>query len=239
MYNRAVSHFNTHESKGKKMLHDLHNVDYVLTGSELIALLLESEEIKKYKPRYNRMRKGSDFTHSIEYFTDKQGIINFRVAPFEEAEQPLVSFTSYTTARERLEYWLDEHKLCLRYCGLVSEDAVCFNHHIKKCNGICCGEEEIEEYNRRANEVLARHRYEKDNFIIVDRGKERGEKSLVYVKDGKYYGYGYINNECNISSMDDLEDAIKKQVYYPDSDMLVKSYLQAKPRKIISFQKTQ
>lgn len=46
MYNRALSHFNTKEKKGKKMLNDLYNVDFVETGSELIALLHESEELK-------------------------------------------------------------------------------------------------------------------------------------------------------------------------------------------------
>jgi len=235
MYNRALSHFNTHEKKGKKMLNELYNVDFVLTGSELIALLLESEEIKKHKPKYNRMRKGSDFTHSIDVVKDKQGIINFQVTPFEEAERPLLSFTSYATARERLEQWIDEHVLCMRYCGLTSEDAVCFNHQIRKCNGICAGQEEVEDYNKRANEILARHSFEKENFIIVDRGKTRGEKSLVYVKEGKYYGYGYISNENAVSSTEELEYAVKKAVYYPDSDMLVRGYLESKTPKIISI----
>lgn len=235
MYNRALSHFNTHEHKGKKMLFELHSVDYVLTGSELIALLLESEEIKKHKPKFNRMRKGADFTHSIEYFTDKAGILNLRVVPFEEAAQPLLSFNNYASARERLDAWLDEHLLCMRYCGLASEEAVCFNHQIKKCNGICCGEEEIGDYNKRAREIVSRYSYEKDNFIVVERGKERSEKSLVYVRDGKYYGYGYISNECNISSVEELECSVKKQTYYPDSDMLVKAYLSSKSPRIIAL----
>lgn len=233
MYNRAVSHFNTHEHKGRKMLNELHSVDYVITGSELIALLLESEEIKNHKPKYNRMRKGAAFTHSIEYFIDKPGIINFRVVPFAEATKPLLSFNSYVTARERMEAWLDEHLLCMRYCGLASEDAVCFNHQIKKCNGICCGEEEIADYNRRAQELVTRYSYDQDNFILVEHGKEHGEKSLVYVKDGRYYGYGYISNETNVSSVEELEYAVKKQTYYPDSDMLIKSYLKSNsPRRI-------
>src|SRR6201988_5309998 len=79
MYNRAMSHFNTHEQKGKKMLNELTNVDYVLTGSELIALLHESEEIKTHKPKYNRMRKSDLFTHSINTWKDKNGSINFKI----------------------------------------------------------------------------------------------------------------------------------------------------------------
>jgi DNA polymerase-3 subunit epsilon len=61
MYSRARSHFQTDIKKNKKMLFELMNVDYVQTGSELIALLLESEEIKKHKPLYNRMRKADEF----------------------------------------------------------------------------------------------------------------------------------------------------------------------------------
>lgn len=235
MYNRALSHFNSREYKGKKMLNDLYNVDFVITGSELIALLLESEEIKKHKPRYNRARKGSDFSHCIDVFKDTAGIINFKIVPFEQSERPLLSFTGYASARDRLEQWIDEKVLCLRYCNLVSEDAVCFDHQIKKCNGICCGEEDIDDYNKRAGELVARHSYEKENFIVFDKGKARGEKSLVYVKEGKYYGYGYLSNENTVSSVEELEYAVKKQVYYPDSDLLVQGYLKSKPRKVLSL----
>lgn len=237
MYNRALSHFNTHERKGKKMLNELYNVDFVLTGSELIALLLESEEIKKHKPKYNRMRKGAEFTHCIDTFTGKNGIIQFKIVPFEESERPLASFTTYATARERLDHWIDEYALCMRYCNLTSEDAVCFNHQIKKCNGICCGQEETDDYNKRATEIVVKHSYEKLNFLVVDKGKVRGEKSLVYVKDGKYYGFGYVSNESSFSSVEELEYAVKKQSYYPDSDMLVQGYLKSKPRRIISLER--
>ncbi|HXB40719.1 MAG TPA: exonuclease domain-containing protein [Bacteroidia bacterium] len=236
MYNRALSHFNTHEKKGKKMLNDLYNVDFVLTGSELIALLLESEEIKKYKPKYNRMRKASEFTHSIDTCKDDKGIITFKITSFKEANMPLVSFNNYAAARERLEQWIDEYALCMRYCNLVSEDAVCFNHQIKKCRGICAGEEEIEQYNKRANEILMRHCFEKENFILFDKGKTRGEHSLIYIKNGKYYGFGYMNTDNCVSSVEELEYAVKKREYYPDSDILVKGFMKNNPgKKIISI----
>ena len=60
VYNRALGHFNSKEQKGRKMLNELYNVDFVPTGSELRALLLEAEEIKKHKPKsLSSIRYGS------------------------------------------------------------------------------------------------------------------------------------------------------------------------------------
>ncbi len=80
------------------------------------------------------------FSHCIEYFTDEKGILNFRITENEEVEDILMSFNSYSSAREKLDKLIEEHTLCLRYCGLTGEDAVCFNHQIKSCNGICAEE---------------------------------------------------------------------------------------------------
>ena len=83
MYNRALSHFNTKEKKGKKMLNDLYNADFVETGSELIALLHESEELKKHKPQYNKQRISENFTHCIDTFKDENGILNLKIINYK------------------------------------------------------------------------------------------------------------------------------------------------------------
>jgi DNA polymerase-3 subunit epsilon len=62
MYQRAISHFNSDIKKTKQLLQELYNVDFVETGSELIALLLESEEIKKHKP-YTILRERRTHLH--------------------------------------------------------------------------------------------------------------------------------------------------------------------------------
>ena len=233
IYQRAQSHFNTQEIKGKKMLNDLYNVDFVLTGSELIALLLEAEEIKKHKPRYNRMRKKEIFSHCIDWFKDKQGIINFKVEENENAENAVLSFTSLMAARERLESLLDEYSLCLKYCGLTSEESVCFNHQIKTCNGICAGEEDVEIYNERARKILEAFVFKNPNFLIYDRGRETDERSLILVEDGKYKGYGYIDSTHQIASEEELKYIATPKKYYPDCDMLVRSWMKNNKYKLI------
>ncbi len=224
-YQRAMSHFNTHERKGKRMLHELFNVDFVPTGSELIALLLESEEIKKHQPKFNRMRKAEKFNHSIVWNKDENGIINFRMVDFCAEKNVLASFSTYASAREKLEGFLEEHELCLRYCGLVDEEAVCFRHHIKKCKGICAGVEAAETYNKRASKIIEQFRLPFDDFVIIDRGKTSEEQSVVLIEDGRFWGYGYVPISESISSATSMLDFAQPMPYFPDADMLVRGWL--------------
>ncbi|HXP51650.1 MAG TPA: exonuclease domain-containing protein [Bacteroidia bacterium] len=234
IYNRAISHFNNHERKGKKMLNELYNAEHVLTGSELIALLLEAEEIKKHKPHFNRAQKADIFTHSINWFEDKDGIINFKIAPYEESENSLQAFTTHIAARERLETWIDENSLCLKYCGL-SEDEVCFNHQIKKCHGICAGLETREEYNTRALKLVDEYSFGKKNFMVVDKGRRPDEQSLILIEDGHYAGYGYFDSSTQMQNPAELKEVIKHTTYYADHDNLVRGYLKSKNLRKISL----
>ncbi|MBA3899790.1 MAG: GIY-YIG nuclease family protein [Bacteroidetes bacterium] len=228
MYNRAISHFNSKENKGKRMLNELYNVDYISTGSELIALLLESEEIKKHQPEFNRLRKASLFSHCIDWHKDEEGIINFRVVPYEESENNLKSFNSYIQARECLEHWIYNHSLCLRYCGLTGSGDICFDHQIKKCNGICADKEDVELYNKRAQEILNQYVFKNKNFALIGLGRKVEENSIVLIEDGRYAGYGFLDASEPIHAAEELKSMVKRADYYPDANGLVKTWLNTK-----------
>lgn len=235
VYNRALSHFNSKEQKSKKMLNDLYNVDFVETGSELVALLHEAEEIKKHKPKYNRARKADLFTHTIDWYKDDTGIINFKIETYENSENPLMSFVNYSSARERIENWIDDYELCLRYCHLTSNEAICFNHQIKKCRGICANEEDIESYNKRAQEILDAIIFKDQHFALIDHGKTNNERSLILVENGHYAGYGYIDKTDSFSSLEECRSLIKKANFYPDADDLIRGFLKNNRLRTLVF----
>lgn len=234
-YNRALGHFNSKEHKGKKMLNDLYQADFTATGSELIALLMEAEEIKKHKPKYNRMRKADQFTHCIDWYLNNEGIINFKIVPYDESENALCSFVNYSTARECLESWIDDKALCMRYTALTSDSAICFNHQIKKCNGICAGEEEVEIYNKRANDILQEYIFRDKDFVLIDRGRHSEERSLVLIENGHYAGFGYLTESDSFSNIEELKGYIKQVNYYPDADDLIRGWLKKNNVKKIVF----
>lgn len=235
MYQRAQSHFNSDLKKSKKMLNDIFNVDFIITGSELIALLLESEEIKKHKPKYNRQRKSEEFTHSIDYFYDKSGILNFKICEEALSENALLTFNSYGAARDKLEAMIENFQLCLRYTGLTSEESVCFDHQLKKCNGICAGEEIPEDYNKRAVALLNTYLFENNDFVILDRGRNAAEYSAILVENKKYKGFGYIDMHEQISHPSELKGFINERRYYPDCDQLIRRFLKEGKKKVVSL----
>ena len=235
MYNRALSHFNSKEHKGKRMLNDLYQADHQKTGSELLALLVEASEIKKHKPKYNRMRKSELFTHCIDWYRDKTGILNFTLVPFGESKNPLLCFVNYASARERLEDWINQYELCLRYCHLTSEESICFDHQIKKCRGICAGVEEIDAYNQRADAARQAYLYKHSDFALIDVGRTTEEYALILVSNGHYVGYGYMDKSESFSSLEECRSMISAQTFYPDADDLIRAYLKKISLKTIVF----
>jgi DNA polymerase-3 subunit epsilon len=236
MYNRAIGHFKGDTRKAKKMLNDLYNIDFVETGSELIALLLEASEIKKHKPQYNIRRKNQDFTHCIDTFTDKAGVINFKIVTSDESENALLQFNTYMSARERLEGWIEEHELCLSHCGLTGKDSSCFNHQIKHCRGICCGEEAAGDYNSRASRIIDAHSFPQPSFVIMDQGRNNEERSLILVENNVYKGYGYLDSFSQVAGVSQLRELVRESDYYPDSNDLIRSWMRGKYKlKIIEL----
>lgn len=234
MYTRALSHYNSDIQKTKKMLYELHSVDHIETGSELISLLLEAIEIKKHQPQFNKKSKAALYTHGITFFRNEEGVLCLELKPYDEQTLFLAAFTHHSTAREKLDEWIDEYRLCFTYCGL-GEVQPCFAYQIQKCYGICVKKEEVEEYNLRMNVLIQRYSYDDEEFMIVERGRHADEFAFVWIKNYQYKGYGYVDKDVAISSGNDLIPYLESSVYYPDSDALIRSYLRQKTPKVVKF----
>lgn len=232
MYQRAVSHFASKEAKTRLMISELHSVKHVATGSEGVALLLESNEIKALKPKYNRLRKTENFTHSINYKTNVDGIITLSVTTINKTMNTLGAFGNASKAKNYLELLLDEYNLCQTYCASTNGTSMCFNHQIKKCNGICVGEESVEEYNARVQKIIDKNSFNPKRFFIIDKGRNPNENALIMVLNGKYYGYGYIDKDEQITSPEQLMEYITNTTYFDDANNLLRGWIKERNIKI-------
>ena len=222
---RVFSHFSNEKTeKAIKMIEDVHDISYIKTGSELIALLLESDEIKVNKPKFNRRQRRSSNHYGIFTYVDDFGYICFRIEGIKK-DSPIASFNSAKEARDRLYNLSEKFELCQKLCNLYETTGACFYYQLNQCKGACIQKETPKDYNQRAQAMLDEISYDWQNFFIIDTGRSDDEKSVVKIENGKYIGFGYADVESIGNNIESLSDIIK---VYPDNrdiQQIIRTYL--------------
>lgn len=217
---RTVGHFTGESSKGKRLFHEnVHNISYELTGNELVALLMESREIKRLWPEYNRVQKFTSRNNGLYSYSDRNGYIRFTISKTQAGTKPLASFRNFQEGRSFVNELVTQFKLCPKLCGIQKSKEACFDRKIGSCDGACAGEISAEYYNKRVELALESIEEEKKTFAIIGNGRERDEKSLVLVENGVYLGHGFTDYNIVANSFSDLKDRITK---YPDNQDIQK-----------------
>jgi len=237
LHQRISTHLSNNTSGRAMEMRDLvADIDWELTGSELIALLRESFEIKENKPLYNRAQRRTGFQWGIFSSTDKRGYLNFTFGTLSTDENPLSVFTSRSRAKSKLEALVEKYNLCQKLCGLYDTVGPCFQYHVGLCRGACCGKESSKEYNERALKAADEFIFTRRNFFIVDKGREDDERCAVKILNGKYAGHGYFNINDMGFGLSALHECIKPTMDNSDIQVILKQYLKTnRVEKIIEF----
>ena len=128
---RVLSHFYDKSKKEVTMCLETSNVTFTETGSELLALLLESAEIKKIFPKYNRSQRRSQESIGLFTYEDRNGIRHLAYNRLKLISNPLIKFYNMTECRSFLEKLCEDFELCPKYCHLQSNVTSCFHYQIK------------------------------------------------------------------------------------------------------------
>ena len=234
---RIISHLlNAKSPKAVSMRQDIADISYALTGSELVALLKESEEIKQKKPLYNRAQKRTYFQYGL--FTDQQidGFIRLELKKIKDGSLPLTTYASRKEGIDHLYYLNDQFQLCLSLTGLNKRNGACFHHSLRKCNGACIGKETHKDYNERVLQALETFKYKNDNALIIDRGRKIDEKAVIQVKNGKYVGYGYTNLATTVGKNDQLMRCVESYQNNRDVQQIINNFLKnEKVERVIEY----
>lgn len=233
---RVNQHFTGTNNKSKKIQRDVFAVTYEETGSELIALLKESEEIKVNKPIYNRAQRKSIFQYALYSFKDENGYLALRVEKADGRKKEITSFTSLQEGKNALFRITENYQLCQKINGLYETKNACFQYKIKECNGACIGEETPQVYNEKVREFFSENSFEKQNMVIIDRGRTHNERSAVLIENGIYKGYCFYHLNYQINNIEILKNIIIPMQHNRDTKTIIQSYLRKrKVMKIIHF----
>lgn len=223
---RIYSHF-TGSDKTKLSFHEkICDISFTLTGTELIALLLESHEIKKLFPQYNQAQKFNEGGWGLIDYYDKRGIHRLSLARRNKMVQAITSFKSFEASRNFMFRFAEEFELCPKCCGIQTSPGACFDFQMHKCRGVCVGKEDVETYNLRVAEALKQFSGALETKFIVDKGRTHGEKSLVLIENGAYKGFGYFDPEMSYSSLEEAKEIIQPYSENADVQRILRGYLQ-------------
>lgn len=227
---------NNTTNRAMEMRDIIADIDWELTGSELIALLKESFEIKKNKPVYNRAQRRTSFQWGIFSNFDDNGYLNYSFGPVNDDEIPISVFSSKDKAKFKLGSLIETFGLCQKLTGLYDTAGACFHYHVGLCKGACIGKESPEEYNKRAVKAAEEFSFTRRNFFIIDKGRDVEERCAVKIINGKYTGWGYFNINDVGFGLSAVHDCIKPCDDNRDIQAILKQYLRSnRVEKIIEF----
>jgi DNA polymerase-3 subunit epsilon len=171
--------------KYKKLLYEeTAELSFEITGNELLAILLEENYLQSHLPKYNKIQKHYSFNVGLFADYDENGFYKLAIKMLDEAEEPIIKFTSKLKAERMLNQIVNASKLGPIFKKIESKF----------------------HYNQRIEELLAKFKYPSSNFFLILNGRSGTEKCAINIEKGNLNGYvffepTYIQNILEIKSV--------------------------------------
>ena len=224
---RVIQHLgNTKTKKGSKMRAEITRIEFELTGSEVVALLRESQLIKKYTPIYNRKLRKNLFPLGLFNTTDEKGYIQLEIGNLSKKNQlPITVFQSLPEAKKYLHSKVKQYRLCQKLTQLYPSQHECFGYQINECKGACIEKESTEEYNERVSNLINTLKFNQSDFIIIEQGRTKTEKAVILIQNETYRGFSFIPANYLEHPFEKWEDKIAFEKEDRDAKQIIQSYL--------------
>jgi excinuclease ABC subunit C len=133
--NRVRSYFTgAHDAKTQRLVQEIDHFDYIVTSSEIEALILEMNLIKKYDPKYNVLLRDDKSYPYIKITAEKQPRLIITRQVKKDKGKYFGPYPNVYAARETKK--LLDRLYPLRKCNTMP-DRVCLYYHIHQCLGPC------------------------------------------------------------------------------------------------------
>ena len=159
--NRVRQYFQSSRNKGPKieqMVTRIRRFEYIVTDSELEALVLECNLIKEHRPKYNTMLK-DDKTYPFIKVTvgEEYPRVLFSRTMKKDKSRYFGPYSSAGAVKDTIDLIRKLYRI--RSCSRslpkeIGTDRPCLNYHIKQCDAPCQGYISKEEYRESVNQAL-------------------------------------------------------------------------------------
>ena len=222
---RVLSHFYSKTKKSLEMCRETADIDFTLSGTELIALLMEDAAIKQHYPEYNQVAKRTAKLYAIFSYTDRKGIMHMAYNTLKTIPNPLLTLNSISECRQQIEELCSQFELCPKYCHLQEGVSTCNHFKIYTCKGICKDQEQHEHYNGRVLRAIDSLKNNSKDVILKQKGRHEAEDAFIMIEKGTYLGYGFIDKTEQINCTEDFETYLIRQKDNRDIQKIIRNVL--------------
>ncbi len=207
---RIRSHFSgTFKNAERQTLNkELASISVELTGTELIALLLEDQEIRKHWPPLNRAQKMRSQSFGVYHYKDGLGRIRLGVQKCSAVSSPLRKFDSFQSAREWMMELCLSNMVPLEACGIEGPSPF-----------------DGDDWNENLGMAIAELEKSEPELLLPGKGRNHEEQSFIWVEKGIPKGYGFAPLDVQIKNIGDLEDFLQPLSTSDLSKSILQSFL--------------
>lgn len=217
--NRVRQYFQSsknHSDKVRSMVKNIFSFEYIMTDSELEALILECNLIKKYKPKYNILLR-DDKTYPYIKVTvneDYPRVLKVRRILKDKAKY-FGPYSNVSAVNDTIDIIRNIYPI--RTCNIDMDKAIksgmrpCLNYHIRKCIGPCTGMVSKKEYMDMIDEILLFLSGKEDKLVGVLEEKMKAASMVLDFEEAASY-------RDKISSLKDVMEKQKISNVQNDSD---------------------
>lgn len=222
---RLKEHLRAINGKAARLDRDIADIDWVITGSELYAAVLESYEIRRLMPAINKTQRNRHFPAAIYQTTPTSGYIRFKVGPTKDTDGLVNVYPSSRAARSVLEGAVDRFGLCWHLTLENKPGTPCYKHHLGTCLGACVREESPDSYNERISLAAAALGSELEgSFLLIDKGPDPTTRTCIQVEQGSFCAMGMVSLDSPLQ-YDELADQLKPYPDHPEIRRLIRQFM--------------
>jgi DNA polymerase-3 subunit epsilon len=234
---RVLSHFSNNNPGRQKQdfLTDIYSISHQSCGTELIALILETTEIKRLWPVHNRSQKRPEYAYGLYSFEDQNGFLRLAIDKRLKFSTPIYTFNQLVNGHSLLRDLMLKFNLCPKFCFIQTSMGTCVGVAEGYCSGACSDNESVSVYNDRVHQAIGFLKNSLPSYTVIDNGRTVNENSCILMEQGRFYGFGYLEQSVQITDISTLKNYLKP---CPSNDYiknLVQSYVAKHPDKTFSI----
>lgn len=208
----VLSHFKVPlEKQSNALTAFISDVQYVATGNDMIAMLMEVDAILKHHPRFNKPMRAPSYKYGVYLAQDEQGFLELRSGRVQELpEIPFLQFTTQSKAEKAVSETMVRAQLLPTMKQVYSK----------------------EKYNSLLEKYIKEITYPAENCCLIDMGRDEEHKVFIWIRSFRCVGFTIHKGELHSLDLEELNGQVQPVRETPDLRRHLLQYIRKKKNRL-------